>query len=71
MNERDQADRPKRATQKYAPSNLAPDAAEQMRHQTAGGKIAVQESSGIAAAEATGKISAPNEGDAEETAGSG
>ena len=71
MDEQDQAGRPERASQKYAPSNLAPDPAEQMRHETAGGRIAVQESSGVAAAEATGKISAPNEGDPEETAGSG
>ena len=62
---------PEQTSQKYAPSNLAPPPEEQMRHDAAGVTIAVHESSGIAAAEATGKISGPNEGDAEDTAGSG
>ncbi len=57
---------------KYAPGQAAPPPAEQMRHELAEEtRITVQETSGVAAAEATGKIDTDNEADPEETAGSG
>ena len=59
------------ATDKYRPSNVAPPPEEEMRHEAAGGAIAVQETSGVAAAEATGKIRAEEEADPIATAGSG
>ncbi len=45
--------------------------AEQMSHDLAGSSISVEEQSGVAAAEATGKIWTNNEEDPEATAGSG
>ncbi len=58
--------------EKYAPNGAAPPPAQQMRHEVAAEEpISVQETSGVAAAEATGKIRTDNEADAEETAGSG
>jgi len=45
--------------------------AEQMSHGLAGSSIKVEEESGVAAAEATGKIWTDNEKDPEATAGSG
>ncbi len=53
----------------YKPVETPP--AEQMSHQLAGSSISVQEESGVAAAEATGKIWTDNEEDPEATAGSG
>ena len=58
-------------TDKYRPSNVAPPPEEEMRHEVLGGRIAVQETSGTAAAEATGKLQPDNDEDPEETAGSG
>ena len=45
--------------------------AEQMSHDLAGSSIKVEEESGVAAAEATGKIGTDNQEDPEATAGSG
>ena len=45
--------------------------AEQMSHHVAGSSIRVEEQSGVAAAEATGKIWTDNEEDPDATAGSG
>ena len=45
--------------------------ADQMSHQVAGSSIRVQEESGVAAAEASGKIRTDNQEDPEATAGSG
>jgi hypothetical protein len=59
------------ATDKYQPSNVAPPPEEELRHDLLGGKIVVEETSGVAAAEAGGKLQPdPNE-DPQETAGSG
>jgi len=53
-------------------SDVEPSPAPKMRHEVAeGSPILVEESSGIAAAEATGKTWTDNEEDPEETAGSG
>ena len=59
------------ATDKYRPSNVAPPPEEEMRHDAAGGRIVVQETSGVAAAEASGKIRVDNKEDPAKTAGSG
>ena len=59
------------ATDKYRPSNVAPPPEEEMRHTAADGGLIVQETSGVAAAEATGKLRAEDEEDPEKTAGSG
>ena len=49
-----------------------PSPAPSMRHEVAAGSpILIEEESGVAAAEATGKTWADNEEDPEETAGSG
>ena len=59
------------ATDKYRPSNVAPPTDEELRHEAGEGRILVEETSGVAAAEATGKIDTDNEADPFETAGSG
>lgn len=59
------------ATKKYRPSNLAPPPEEEMRHAGLGGKVTIQETSGVAAAEATGKLQPDVDEDPHETAGSG
>ena len=58
-------------TNTYRPSNVAPPPEEEMRHDALGGRIVVQETSGTAAAEATGRLQPDNDADPEETAGSG
>lgn len=59
------------ATNKYRPSNVAPPPEDEMRHTALGGKVTVQEASGVAAAEALGKLKPDPEEDPQETAGSG
>lgn len=63
------------STQRAAPGKTrAPDdsVAGQMRHElTEGPPIVVEENSGVAAAEATGKLNVDNEAPPEATAGSG
>jgi hypothetical protein len=59
------------ATNKYRPSNVAPPPEQEMRHTALGGKVTVQETSGVAAAEAVGKLQADPEEDPRKTAGSG
>lgn len=59
------------ATKKYRPSNVAPLPEEELRHSALNGRITVQETSGIAAAEATGKLQPDQDEDPQETAGSG
>jgi hypothetical protein len=59
------------ATNKYRPSNVAPPPEEEMRHTALGGKVIVQETSGVAAAEALGKLEPDPEEDPRKTAGSG
>lgn len=59
------------ATNKYRPSNVAPPPEEEMRHEALGGRVTVQQTSGVAAAEATGKLQPDPDEDPQETAGSG
>jgi hypothetical protein len=59
------------ATKKYRPSNVAPPPEDEMRHSALGGKVTVQETSGVAAAEALGKLEPDPEEDPQKTAGSG
>jgi hypothetical protein len=59
------------ATENYQPSNVAPPPEEEMRHDLLGGCIVVEETSGVAAAEAGGKLQPDPEEDPQETAGSG
>jgi hypothetical protein len=59
------------ATNKYRPSNVAPPPEEEMRHTALGGKVTVQETSGVAAAEAVGKLQPDPDEDPQKTAGSG
>ena len=59
------------ATDKYRPSNVAPPPEEEKLHEALGGRVVVQETSGVAAAEATGKLQPNPEEDPQETAGSG
>jgi hypothetical protein len=70
---------PTQKSTRAAPAGTGPDQfkpvetppAQQMTHHFAGSSITVEEKSGVAAAEATGKISTDNEEDPEATAGSG
>ena len=70
---------PTRESTGKAPAGGSPDQfkpveappAEQMTHYFSGSSITVEEESGVAAAEATGKIWTDNEEDPEATAGSG
>ncbi len=59
------------ATEKYRPDNVAVSADEEMRHEALGGRVVVQETSGVAAAEATGKLQPDQDEDPQQTAGSG
>lgn len=59
------------ATKKYRPSNLAPPDEKEMQHKALGGRVTIQETSGVAAAEATGKLQVDPDEDPQETAGSG
>lgn len=63
------------SAQRAAPGETQPPSgtsAEQMRHElTEGPPIVVEENSGVAAAEATGKLNVDNEAPPEATAGSG
>jgi hypothetical protein len=59
------------ATNKYRPDNLAVPPEDEMRHEAQGGRIVIQETSGVAAAEATGKLRPDPDEDPQETAGSG
>ena len=60
---------PTERSKQAAPAEALP--ADDMHHRVAGSSIVVVEESGVAAAEATGKISTDNEEDPQETAGSG
>lgn len=59
------------ATDSYRPDNRAVPAEKDMRHAALGGRVIVQETSGVAAAEATGKLQPDQDEDPLETAGSG
>ena len=59
------------ATDKYQPSNVAPPPDDEMRHDLLGGRVVVEETSGVAAAEAGGKLQPDQDEDPQETAGSG
>jgi hypothetical protein len=59
------------ATNKYRPGNVAPPREEEMQHDLLGGRIVVEETSGVAAAEAGGKLQPDPDEDPQETAGSG
>lgn len=70
---------PARAAEQAAPAEGGPDRVKpaeagsegDMRHRVPASSILVEEESGIAAAEAAGKIRTDNDEDPEETAGSG
>jgi hypothetical protein len=59
------------ATDKYRPSNVAPPPEDELMHKILGGRALAQETSGVAAAEATGKLRTDTEEDPKQTAGSG